>query len=57
VEGELDRLNRALSETGWDQLLTIEFKRLRDYGLARINLAVVPDDDVTEHFQRAQLGH
>jgi hypothetical protein len=33
VEGKLSRIIAGLEETGWDQLLTIEFKRLRDYGL------------------------
>lgn len=51
VEGEVERLRGALAETGWDQLLTIEFKRLRDYGLPDN----CPDQEIWRFVQQRQL--
>ncbi len=33
LDGHLVYLKTGLQETGWDQLIRVEFKRLRDYGL------------------------
>src|SRR5581483_9856209 len=34
LEGEAKYLKAGVAETGWDQNLVIEFKRLRDFGLS-----------------------
>lgn len=51
VEGEVNRLIAALTETGWDRLLTIEFKRLRDYSLPDN----YPDRDIWRFVQERQI--
>ncbi len=51
VEGEINRLIAALAETGWDRLLTIEFKRLRDYSLPDN----YPDRDIWRFVQESQI--
>ncbi|MGH9840752.1 MAG: ACP S-malonyltransferase [Blastocatellia bacterium] len=51
IEGE-DRLFEAgLQKTGWDELLAVEFKRLRDFGLPE-NL---PDQEIWRFVQQHQL--
>jgi hypothetical protein len=44
-------LAEGLQETGWDQLLQFQFKRLRDYGLP----ANLPDQEVWRFVQAEQL--
>src|SRR5712692_10104281 len=44
IEGHAKYLQAGLRETGWDQDLTIEFRRLRDLGL--------PDDSSDAAFWR-----
>jgi hypothetical protein len=33
LDGEAEIIQTGLEETGWDRILTIEIKRLRDFGL------------------------
>lgn len=44
LEGHEKYLVAGLKETGWDQLLTVSFKRLRDFGL--------PDDEPDQEVWR-----
>jgi len=51
IEGEDRFLEAGLREVGWDKLLTVEFKRLRDFGLPD-NL---PDQEVWRFVQQHQI--
>ena len=49
IEGHATYLQTGLRETGWDQDLTIEFRRLRDLGL--------PDDSSDQDIWRFAQQH
>ena len=49
LDGHLVFLEVGLKETGWDQLVQIEFKRLRDFGL--------PYDTSDQHIWRFVQQH
>lgn len=51
LEGHQEFLERGLRETGWDQDLEIEFKRLRDFGLPDN----YPDRDIWRFVQQRRL--
>ncbi len=51
LEGDVRFLVAGLREAGWDQLLTVEFRRLRDFGLPD-NL---PDQDIWRFVQQHQF--
>jgi len=51
LEGEAKYLKAGLEETGWYQDLTIEFKRLRDFGLSHDT----PDQEVWRFVQQHRL--
>ncbi|MGH9850541.1 MAG: ACP S-malonyltransferase [Blastocatellia bacterium] len=51
IEGDDLFLAAGLRETGWDQLLTVEFRRLRDFGLPN-NL---PDQEIWRFAQQRQI--
>ena len=51
LEGEAKYLKAGLEETGWDQDLVIEFKRLRDFGLSHDS----PDQEVWRFAQQHRL--
>jgi hypothetical protein len=51
LEGHREFLEAGLRETGWDQDLVIEFKRLRDFGLPDD----YPDRDIWRFVQQHHL--
>lgn len=51
LDGHLIFLEAGLKETGWDQILSIEFGRLRDYGLP----SDCPDHELWRLAQERQL--
>ncbi|MEP7336564.1 MAG: ACP S-malonyltransferase [Acidobacteriota bacterium] len=51
IEGQVVYLEAGLADTGWDQLLEIEFIRLRDCGLAENT----PDSEVWRYVQEHGL--
>jgi hypothetical protein len=51
LEGDDVFLAAGLKETGWDELIRVEFKRLRDYGLP----ANLPDQDIWRFVQQHRL--
>lgn len=51
LEGKAKYLKAELVETGWDQDIVIEFKRLRDFGLSHDT----PDQEVWRFVQQQRL--
>jgi len=51
LDGHLVFLEAGLKETGWDQILSIEFRLLRDYGLP----SNCPDHELWRLAQEQQL--
>ncbi|MGH9802541.1 MAG: ACP S-malonyltransferase [Blastocatellia bacterium] len=51
IEGYAVYLAAGLKETGWDQLIQVEFKVLRDYGLPEN----YPDDEIWRFVQTQRL--
>lgn len=51
IEGEDRFLEAGLREVGWDELLTIDFKRLRDFGLP----ANLPDQEIWRFVQQHSI--
>ncbi|MEK7830510.1 MAG: ACP S-malonyltransferase [Acidobacteriota bacterium] len=51
LDGHLVFLEAGLKETGWDQILSIKFHRLRDYGIP----TDCPDDELWRFVQERQL--
>ena len=51
LEGRVAFLQAGLAETGWDQALDIEFKRLRDFGLPEDST----DQEIWSYVQQEHL--
>src|SRR5262245_52684156 len=51
IEGQIVYLEAGLAETGWDQLIEIDFVLLRDCGLAENS----PDNEIWRYAQEREL--